>query len=100
MRIATPPTAMRTNAPAMRVQCACTAHQMRLHNARRWVEEYARRLAAGWYGGCTADASLAGSDIPTDGAISLYPRAFPAAATAITRGVQVRGRRIRCLYAA
>ncbi|WIA35184.1 hypothetical protein OEZ86_003649 [Tetradesmus obliquus] len=62
----------------------------------RWMEEYARRLSEGWYGGCESDSSVKGpleeAGITVGGAISLFPRAYPAAATAITRGVQVRQR--------
>jgi hypothetical protein len=56
----------------------------------RWFEEYARRLAAGWYGTCEGDASLASSGLDAKQAISLFPRVHPIAATAITRGVRVR----------
>jgi len=48
-----------------------------------------RRLASGWYGDMEGDSMLAGSGVNLAGAINLFPRSFPAAATAITRGVQV-----------
>lgn len=57
------------------------------------MEEYARRLTGGWYGGCDSDSMaqgyLADAGVQVAGAISLFPRVYPAAATAITRGVQV-----------
>jgi len=55
----------------------------------RWMEEYGRRLGSGWYGDMEGDSMLAGSGVNLEGAINLFPRSFPAAATAITRGVKV-----------
>jgi hypothetical protein len=63
------------------------------HLRCRWLEEWSVRLQAGWYRSLEGEAcaaSLAEAGISTRGAISLFPRSFPAAATAITRGVQVR----------
>lgn len=57
------------------------------------MEEYARRLTAGWYKQYDAEhvaqGYLDGMGVQFAGAISLFPRAYPAAATAITRGVKV-----------
>ena len=53
----------------------------------RWMEEWARRLEAGWY-----EVGELGADRRRRGrGISLYPVVPPAMATAVTRGVQVRG---------
>eukprot|EP00775_Hariotina_reticulata_P004185 gene4185-4433_t len=54
----------------------------------RWMEEYGRRLSSGWYGDMEGDSMLAGSGVNVAGAINLFPRSFPAAATTITRGLQ------------